>query len=91
VAELLPARAHPYFRAQRIVVNGAPVHLEPSFAILIVLEGRLTVSSGHAEPLELRGGETALVPFGAGSSTVDGHATMIRCLPPAAGAGCGRW
>jgi mannose-6-phosphate isomerase len=91
VADLLPARAHPYFRAQRITVDGAPVHLEPSFAILIVLAGRLTVSSDHAEPLALRRGETALVPFGAGSLTVDGHATMIRCLPPAASAGPGRW
>jgi mannose-6-phosphate isomerase len=91
VADLLPARAHPYFRAQRIIVDGAPVHLEPSFAILIVLEGRPTVTSDRAEPLALRSGETALVPFGAGSLTVDGHATMIRCLPPAAGAGPGRW
>jgi mannose-6-phosphate isomerase len=91
VTDLLPVRAHSYFRAQRIVANGAPVHLEPSFAILIVLEGRLTMRSDRAEPLELRSGETALVPFDAGSSTVEGHATMIRCLPPDASAGPGRW
>jgi len=91
VAELLPAHAQPYFRAQRIVVDGDPVQLEPSFAILIVLEGRLMVCSDRAQPLELRTGQTALVPFGAGNCTIEGHATVIRCLPPATGAGPGRW
>jgi mannose-6-phosphate isomerase len=91
VAELLPARARPYFRAQRIVVEGDPVHLDPSFAILIVLEGRLTVCSDRGGPLALRSGEAALVPFGVGSSTVEGYATVIRCLPPAASGGPGRW
>ena len=39
IAELLPAAADPYFRAQRIVVEGDPVALEPSFRDPVVLEG----------------------------------------------------
>lgn len=90
VAELLPESAAPYFRAQRITLHGDPVHLEPSFAILVVLEGWLKLWSDRAEPLELRSGETAVVPFGAGSTTLEGHATLIRCLPPDPDAGAAR-
>ena len=82
VVELLPKSAARYFRAQRITLEGDPVHLEPSFAILVVLDGWLKLWSDHAEPLELHGGETAVVPYGAGSTTTEGHATLIRCLPP---------
>jgi mannose-6-phosphate isomerase len=91
VAELLPASAAPYFRVQRITVEGDPVHVEPSFAILVVIDGWLTLWSDRAEPLELRSGETALVPYGAGDTTLEGHATVIRCLPPAPDAGVGQW
>jgi mannose-6-phosphate isomerase len=91
VVELLPGSAAPYFRAQRVTVQGDPVHLERSFAILVVLEGWLTVWSDGGEPLELRGGETALLPYGAGDTTLEGHGTVIRCLPPSPDAGAGPW
>ena len=91
VTELLPPASEPYFRAQRIVVEGDPVALEPSFAILIVLDGRLTVLDERRRGLALARGATALVPFGAGETTLTGHGTLIRCLPPRVAAGCGRW
>ena len=40
-----------YFRAQRVSADGEPVELEPSFAILIVLDGGLTLWSESTEPL----------------------------------------
>jgi mannose-6-phosphate isomerase len=91
VTELLPFAAEPYFRGQRIVVAGDPVALEPSFAILIVLEGQLTVLDAREQGVELARGDAALVPFGAGETTLTGHGTVIRCLTPHAAAGPGRW
>jgi mannose-6-phosphate isomerase len=91
IEELLPRVAAPYFRAQRIVIDGEPVHLEASFAILVVLDGSLTLCDDRGPRLELAAGVTALVPFGAGQTTLDGHAMLIRCLPPLADAGVGQW
>ncbi len=91
ITDLLPSVAAPYFRAQRIIAQGDPVHLDPSFSILVVLDGWLKVWSESAGPFDLRGGETALIPYGAGRTTLDGHASIIRCLPPAPEAGAGTW
>jgi mannose-6-phosphate isomerase len=91
VTDLLPRAADPYFRAQRISTEGERVELEPSFAILVVLDGVLTLSSEGGQPLALRRGETALVPHAAGATTIQGSATVIRCRPPDPNAGAGRW
>lgn len=87
LAELLPPEAAPYFRAQRVICDGEPVTLEPSFAILIVLDGPLVLGSD----LELPRGTTVLVPHGAGETTLSGHGAAIRCLPPSPDAGEPRW
>jgi mannose-6-phosphate isomerase len=91
VTELLPLAAEPYFRGQRIIVDDDPVALEPAFAILIVLEGRLTLLDERRHGLELARGATVLVPFAAGETTLSGQGTVIRCLTPSATAGAGRW
>jgi mannose-6-phosphate isomerase len=91
VADLLPAAAAPYFRAQQIAAQGEPVHLDQSFSILVVLDGWLTLWSESADPLDLHAGETVLVPHAAGPTTLDGHALVIRCRPPAPEAGAGKW
>jgi mannose-6-phosphate isomerase len=91
VTDLLPAAADPYFRAQRISTERGRVELEPSFAILVVLDGVLTLSGEHGQPLALHRGETALVPYAAGATTLQGSATVIRCRPPDPSAGTGRW
>jgi mannose-6-phosphate isomerase len=91
VTDLLPVAADPYFRAQRISTEGERVELEPSFAILVVLDGVLTLSSERGQPLALHRGDTALVPHAAGATTIQGSATVIRCRPPDPSAGAGRW
>jgi mannose-6-phosphate isomerase len=91
VQELLPELAEPYFRAQRITVDGEPVRLQRSFAIIVVLDGSLSVRSDRGDHLELRRGATALIPDAAGATVLDGQATAIRCLPPAADSGAGQW
>jgi mannose-6-phosphate isomerase len=91
VVDLLPERARPYFRAQWITLGQDAVSSEPSFAVLVVLTGSLAVSTDHGETLELSGGDTALVPYGAGCTKLEGSGEVIRCLPPASDAGVGQW
>ena len=88
VQELLPAAAEPYFRAER-VRGGA--ELEPSFAVLVVHRGEGTLRTEHGDELPLRRGTTALVPYAAGRTTIEGDVEAIRCLPPAPTAEEGRW
>jgi mannose-6-phosphate isomerase len=75
---LVPPEAERFFRAER-VGGGAP--LEPAYSILVVVEG----AGGLAE-LELRRGDTVLVPFAAGAGELSGDLEAIRCLPPRAAA-----
>ena len=91
ITDLLPLVAAPYFRAQWIGANGDPVNLDPAFSILVVLDGWLRLWNESTDPLDLRGDETALIPHGAGPTTLDGHARVIRCLPPAPDAAAGEW
>jgi mannose-6-phosphate isomerase len=85
---LLPAAADPYFRAERVRAGDA---LAPSFGILVVVGGEGSLRTGAGGELALRRGATALIPFGAGDSTLTGDLEAIRCLPPIPTAGEGDW
>jgi mannose-6-phosphate isomerase len=91
VEPLLPAAAAPYFRAERLRPEHGPVELEPSFAVLLVVDGEGTLRTEHGDALELRRGLTALVPYGAGRTTVEGAVDAIRSLPPEADTEEGTW
>jgi mannose-6-phosphate isomerase len=85
VTRLLPARADPFFRAERVDVDASatgPVTFEPGYAILVVVSGhgRVSSASGH---FPVRRGDTVLVPYAAGPLTLDGYFRALRCLPPA--------
>jgi mannose-6-phosphate isomerase len=88
VTALLPQDASPYFRAER-VRGGA--ELDASFAILVVIDGEGTLTTGHGDSLAIARGTTALVPYAAGHTTIEGDVDAIRCLPPAPDAEEGRW
>jgi len=90
-ASLLPAAADPYFRAQRVRPEGGAVELEPSFAVVVATAGEGRLRTERGDGLELRRGATALVPFAAGTTTVEGPVEVIRCLPPAATTEEGSW
>src|SRR5262249_47409947 len=66
-----------FFRAQRI---RASAEFEPSYAVLVVLagSGQLSCAGGT---LALGKGDTVVVPYGAGRTTLAGKLTVIRCLP----------
>jgi mannose-6-phosphate isomerase len=79
--DLLPAAASPYFRARRLRPSGA-LRLEAEYSVLVVLEGRGRLMSTHDRPLELKAGDTVLVPFGAGDCLLAGDIVVIQTLPP---------
>jgi mannose-6-phosphate isomerase len=84
VERLLPPEADAFFRAERIRPRPtSPVPQE--FSILVVLggEGRLLTDG---EELQLRRGQTVLVPYAAGVGTLEGELDVLRCLPPEPGA-----
>ena len=86
-SSLLPSTAAPYFRAERV----RPGDAAPSFAVLVVLDGEGSLRSERGDELELRRGTTALVPYAAGRTTVEGSVDAIRCLPPAPTTEEGPW
>jgi mannose-6-phosphate isomerase len=78
---LLPPRADAYFRAERLRLDPV-VSLGPGFSILVLLEGPGRLETEHGGTLELRRGETVLVPHGAGAAELTGTVEAVRCLPP---------
>jgi mannose-6-phosphate isomerase len=84
VVRLLPAAADRFFAADRIRPTGVAVELEPSFSILVVIEGagRLELAGDPDGALRLMKGDTVLVPHGAGATSLSGPLDVIRCLPP---------
>jgi mannose-6-phosphate isomerase len=81
VEAVLPPDADPFFRAERLRPRPR-ASLEPSFAILVVVDGAGTLTTEHGGSLELRRGETILVPWCVGAATIEGDVEAIRCLPP---------
>jgi len=90
-AGLLPPAADPYFRAERVRPGGGERESEPSFAVLVVLDGDGRLRTERGDELALRAGTTALIPFAAGSTVLAGELEAIRCLPPDPAAGEGEW
>jgi mannose-6-phosphate isomerase len=76
VVNLFTDQADPFFQADRLQISGSLV-LEPSFAVLVVLEG-----SGSLGELPLHKGSTVVVPHAAGEEVLSGDLVVIRCRPP---------
>ncbi|MCP2341640.1 class I mannose-6-phosphate isomerase [Actinomadura rupiterrae] len=77
---VLPEAADPFFRAE---LAGDGAEFPPGFAVLVVLRGagELRFDGGS---LPVRGGQTVLVPYGAGGTSLRGTGLdVLRCLPPA--------
>jgi mannose-6-phosphate isomerase len=84
--DLLPPEAADFFRAELVrPQGGSAVGLEPSFAVLIALDGRGILSTESGGDLDIQRGDTVLVPYASGASIVSGNVTLIRCQPPAPG------
>ncbi|HKS49252.1 MAG TPA: mannose-6-phosphate isomerase [Amycolatopsis sp.] len=79
--DLLAAGSSAFFRADRL--HPAPtLALDPSFAVLVVLDGQGRLDSEDGVACELSKGDTLVVPYAAGQIEVSGELTIIRCRPP---------
>ncbi len=80
-ASVLPPIASSFFRVE----HAGPAHpatFEPSFAVLIVTRGRGELSWDRGR-LPVRAGQTLLVPYDCGTTSLVGPVEAVRCLPPA--------
>jgi mannose-6-phosphate isomerase len=83
-ADILPPAAAEFFRAELLRPrDGAPVELEPSFAVVVALDGRGTLTTESGGTLDIQRGDTVLVPYASGATVVSGDLTLVRCQPPA--------
>jgi mannose-6-phosphate isomerase len=82
VTRLLGDRVSAFFSAERIRPD--PVaEVAASFAILVVTDGGGELETAAGDRVELRRGETWLVPHAAGATRFRGRGLdVIRCLPP---------
>ena len=78
---MLPEAADPFFRAEEIIPGGA-TRLDASFALLVVLEGTGHLETDNGDTVDLQAGDTVLVPYDAGATTISGSCRIVRCLPP---------
>lgn len=83
VSPVFPAASEPFFRADSVVVTGAPVELPAGFSILLVLDGQGALTAPDGTSLELRRGGAVLVPHAAGACTLNGALHAVRAQPPA--------
>jgi mannose-6-phosphate isomerase len=81
VRQLFPPAASPYFGAARIDGRDG-AELPPSFAIVVVLEGDGELRcDGLSTPIAR--GDSWLVPYAAGATSLHGDVVAVRCVPPA--------
>lgn len=79
---LLAEAAAPFFRAERLQ-PGRGIDLDPSFGVLIALDGSGRLDSDDSS-LPLHRGETVVVPHATGPVRLSGDCTLVHCRPPAA-------
>ena len=81
IARLLPPAADGLLVAER--VDARPrCRLDAAFAVLVVLSGGgLLIWPDAGETLEVRAGDTVVVPHGAGAARVEGPLAAVRARP----------
>ncbi|KAK2595628.1 hypothetical protein QQS21_006675 [Conoideocrella luteorostrata] len=75
------AESQEYFRLERVCVQGS-ADTAPGFAILIVLEGKISLQTSKSEPVSLAKGSTVVIAFEDGSIHLDGDADVLIARPP---------
>ncbi len=84
VRTALPPQADPYFRADHVDTTGGHDAAVPAgFAVLVVLDGAGSLCTADLDPLPLRTGDVAVVPWRAGDWSLAGRLRGVLCRPPA--------
>jgi mannose-6-phosphate isomerase len=78
-SSVLPEAADPYFRLERVALNGETT-VDPGFAVIVMLSGEADLQDGRT--VHLRGGSTAVAPHAFGPLTLHGSGQLLACRPP---------
>jgi mannose-6-phosphate isomerase len=78
LVEVLPEEAAPFFRME-LLTSG--VDVPAGFAIAVVLSGTGALTGSRSRALDVRRGQTLVVPAGSGDWHVDGDARLLVCRP----------
>jgi mannose-6-phosphate isomerase len=81
IGTLVPAVAEQFFIAERLGTS----KLEAGFSILVITSGAGELSPELGQPMQIRNGQTLLIPHAAGECVMSGDITAIRCRPCTAG------
>jgi mannose-6-phosphate isomerase len=78
LVEVLPQEAAPFFRMELLT---ADVDMPAGFAIAVVVSGSGALSGSGSRALDVKKGQTLVVPAGSGDWHVDGDARLLVCRP----------
>ncbi len=81
IDRLFPEAADAYFAAERVRPAPAGV-LDAAFSVVVIVEGSGTLETEAGTGMEVRSGQTILIPYAAGACVLRGPLTAIRCRPP---------
>jgi len=82
--DALPEQAAEFFRAEVLSATpDTPAGGDAAFAVVVVVDGRGRLTTGTDAPrtTEVARGDVLLLPYGAGAVRLEGHVTVIRCMP----------
>jgi mannose-6-phosphate isomerase len=78
-SSVLPAAAGPYFRLERVALNGEAT-LDPGLAVLVMLTGEANIEDGRRT--HVVSGNTAVVPHALGHLRLHGRGELLVCRAP---------
>jgi mannose-6-phosphate isomerase len=76
--DVLPEDVAPFFRMD-LLTRG--VDVPAGFAVAVVLSGTGALTAAHSEPVDVRRGQTLVVPAACGNWHVDGDVRLLVCRP----------
>ena len=78
LVEVLPEEAAPFFRMELLTPG---VDVPSGFAVAVALSGAGALTSAHSEPVDVKRGQTLVVPAASGDWRVDGDVRLLVCRP----------
>ncbi|KAG6094729.1 hypothetical protein E4U31_006166 [Claviceps sp. LM219 group G6] len=70
-----------YFRMERLAVKGQ-MTTQRGFAVLIVLEGKMSLRTEKSESISIEKGSTVVIPYEDGDMHLDGEGEVLIARPP---------
>lgn len=78
LVEVLPGEAAPFFRMDLMTPG---VDVPAGFAVAVVLSGAGALTAARSEPLDVKRGQTLVVPAASGDWRIEGDVRLLVCRP----------